>query len=255
VWPSVFSQPPYVQLSLPHSSSKQINTHPTPLHHVLQVHSPAPLNSAPTKNEALHYNTDLVLQISTTILYITTLLGTKLNQFSVTLSSIFHPKFKLSKSRIYLHFTQRCLSHYKHLMWVIEWVTSWLPWLPMASYLYCHGCNSSWGRETEFLWRNELRVKQWAYTTQLNKMALSERWNKRELLYGSTYKVSRGIKNFVVQLTHTNYKILRWLTFRRRASSIYDRHFATLQRTLFIYLINKYISLFDICLTVHHWYK
>ena len=31
-----------------------------------------------------------------------------------------------------------------------------------------------------------------------------------------------------------------------------DRRFATLQRTLFIYLINKYISLFDICLTVHH---
>ena len=42
------------------------------------------------------------------------------------------------------------------------------------------------------------------------------------------------------------------LTFRHRASSIYDRHFATLQRTLFIYLINKYISLSDICLTVHH---
>jgi len=27
---------------------------------------------------------------------------------------------------------------------------------------------------------------------------------------------------------------------------------ATLQRTLFIYLINTYISLSDICLTVHH---
>ena len=45
------------------------------------------------------------------------------------------------------------------------------------------------------------------------------------------------------------------LTFRHRASSKQDRHFATLQRTLFIYLINKYISLSDICLTVHHWYK
>ena len=42
------------------------------------------------------------------------------------------------------------------------------------------------------------------------------------------------------------------LTFRHRASSIQDRHFATLQRTLFIYLINKYISLSDICLTVLH---
>ena len=42
------------------------------------------------------------------------------------------------------------------------------------------------------------------------------------------------------------------LTFRHRASSIWDRRFATLQRTLFLYLINKYISLSDICLTVHH---
>ena len=45
------------------------------------------------------------------------------------------------------------------------------------------------------------------------------------------------------------------LIFRHRASCIQDRRFATLQRTLFIYLINKYISLSDICLTVHHWYK
>ena len=43
-----------------------------------------------------------------------------------------------------------------------------------------------------------------------------------------------------------------YLTFRHRASSIQDRLFATLQRTLFIYLINKYISLSDIYLTVHH---
>ena len=48
---------------------------------------------------------------------------------------------------------------------------------------------------------------------------------------------------------------LNWLNFRQRASSIEDRRFATLQRTLFIYLINKYISLSDTCLTVHHWYK
>jgi hypothetical protein len=42
------------------------------------------------------------------------------------------------------------------------------------------------------------------------------------------------------------------LTFRHRASSIYDRRFATLKITLFIYLLNKYISLSDLCLTVHH---
>ena len=38
------------------------------------------------------------------------------------------------------------------------------------------------------------------------------------------------------------------LTFRHRASCIQGRRFATLQRTLFIYLINN-ISLSDICLT------
>ena len=42
------------------------------------------------------------------------------------------------------------------------------------------------------------------------------------------------------------------LTFRHRVSCIQDRRFTTLQRTLFMYLINKYISLSDICLTVHH---
>ena len=42
------------------------------------------------------------------------------------------------------------------------------------------------------------------------------------------------------------------LTFRHRASCIQDSHFATPQRRLFICLINKYISLSDICLTVHH---
>ena len=34
--------------------------------------------------------------------------------------------------------------------------------------------------------------------------------------------------------------------------SIQDRRFAALQRAIFIYLINKYISISDICLTVHH---
>ena len=38
------------------------------------------------------------------------------------------------------------------------------------------------------------------------------------------------------------------LTFRHRASSVKDRRFAPLQRTLFIYLINQYISQSDIFL-------
>ena len=41
------------------------------------------------------------------------------------------------------------------------------------------------------------------------------------------------------------------LTFRHRASAVGDRSFATLQSMLFIYLINKYISLSGICLTLH----
>jgi len=47
----------------------------------------------------------------------------------------------------------------------------------------------------------------------------------------------------------------RRLTFRHRASSVWYMRFSALQRTLFIYLINKYISLSDIYLAVHHWYK
>ena len=49
-----------------------------------------------------------------------------------------------------------------------------------------------------------------------------------------------------------NEKLYLDVTFRHRAFSIEDKRFATLQRTLFIYLINKHISLSDICLTVHH---
>jgi len=48
--------------------------------------------------------------------------------------------------------------------------------------------------------------------------------------------------NFQVLAMHASHADLT-LTFRHRASCIQDRRFATLQRTLFIYLINKYISL------------
>jgi len=51
---------------------------------------------------------------------------------------------------------------------------------------------------------------------------------------------------------HASYQCSRiQLTFSDRASCIWDRRFATLQRTIFVYLINKYISLSDIFLTVH----
>ena len=62
-----------------------------------------------------------------------------------------------------------------------------------------------------------------------------------------------GLKQLVIHDTlERGEYVFFYLTFRHRASYIQDRHFATLQRTLFIYLINKYISLSDICLTVHH---
>ena len=66
----------------------------------------------------------------------------------------------------------------------------------------------------------------------------------------SLIKISHFLAgHYLVTLTQ---RFLESLTFRHRASSTQDRRFATLQRTLFIYLINKYISLSDICLTVHH---
>ena len=51
---------------------------------------------------------------------------------------------------------------------------------------------------------------------------------------------------------HLEYGTSNQLTFGHRASSVQDRRFAAHQRTFFIYLINKYISLSDNCLTVHH---
>ena len=58
------------------------------------------------------------------------------------------------------------------------------------------------------------------------------------------------VKN--IQNAYAQRLVIIRLTFRHRASSVQDRHFATLQRTRFISLINKYILLSDICLTVHH---
>ena len=64
-------------------------------------------------------------------------------------------------------------------------------------------------------------------------------------LYASSSTVLGTAEDLIVLDVHS-------LNFRHRVSSIQDRRFATLQRTLFIYLINKYISLSHICLTVHH---
>jgi len=72
-------------------------------------------------------------------------------------------------------------------------------------------------------------------------------------LWDRTFESSIGTKIIFVKLENvTEFLQAFALTFRHRASSIYDSRFATLQRTLFVYLINKYISLSDICLTVHH---
>ena len=63
-----------------------------------------------------------------------------------------------------------------------------------------------------------------------------------------------GLNNTKNQLvSHREAKRLHCtLTFRHRASCLQDRRFTTLQRTLFVYLINIYISLSDIFLTAHH---
>ena len=89
------------------------------------------------------------------------------------------------------------------------------------------------------LWYDvESVVKNWSELPAEHKSERKEKKRKEK----KKEKKKRKEKSMLILL----------LTFRHRASSIYDRHFATLQRTLFIYLINKYISLSDICLTVHH---
>ena len=81
------------------------------------------------------------------------------------------------------------------------------------------------------------------YVSTCFELMDSARFCKIFCKFLSEYKASHTEKNFTTQ---------RGLTFRQRASCIQDRRFATLQRTLFTYLINKYISLSDVCLTVHH---
>jgi len=70
--------------------------------------------------------------------------------------------------------------------------------------------------------------------------------SERIIIYGTPKFYFLVHESQLVVLIHYD------LTFRHRASSILDRRFANLQRTLFAYLINKYISLSDICLNVHH---
>ena len=69
-------------------------------------------------------------------------------------------------------------------------------------------------------------------------------FNKKKAVFTSTLDL---------ELSKKLVKCYIWSTALYGAETVYrDRRFATLQRTLFIYLINKYISLSDICLTVHH---
>ena len=68
-------------------------------------------------------------------------------------------------------------------------------------------------------------------------------------------KLSLGITLLKCQIIRISELSGVGLTFRHRASCILGQAFTILQRTLFIYLIDRYISLSDICLTVHHWYK
>ena len=65
-------------------------------------------------------------------------------------------------------------------------------------------------------------------------------------------RLGHRLQKFLLIYTKLRKTSTQCLNLQAPASSIQDRRFDTLQRTLFIYLINKYISLFDICLTVHH---
>ena len=90
------------------------------------------------------------------------------------------------------------------------------------------------------IWRHE--VKQWTMTVLTAHLLAKGSMTRYLLINGYQFVIENSLRSAA-------------LTFRHRASCIKDRRFTTLQRTLFIYLINKYISLSDICLTVHHWYK
>ena len=70
--------------------------------------------------------------------------------------------------------------------------------------------------------------------------------HRERSLRPSTDNVVFALKN---NHTHFEYFILN---FRHCVSCIQDRRFTAIHRTLFMYLINKYISFSDICLTVHH---
>ena len=58
--------------------------------------------------------------------------------------------------------------------------------------------------------------------------------------------------HYVLFVCLFNDAVLPTLTFRHRASCILGQAFHYSPENVFIYLINKYISLSDICLTVHH---
>ena len=93
-------------------------------------------------------------------------------------------------------------------------------------------------------------------------MVLLPIMQKPPLALRASFRVENGKRSFRCRTRYPSVCILgqgvlcKTLTFRHRASSIQDRRFAVLQRTLYIYIyiykINKYISLSDICLTVHH---
>ena len=79
----------------------------------------------------------------------------------------------------------------------------------------------------------------WFYTSTNNKRAA------RPKLY--TKSLTRDLK-----LMYSRFTLVRISTLGTALLLYRDRRFTSLQRMLFIYLINKYISLSDICLRVHH---
>ena len=110
--------------------------------------------------------------------------------------------------------------------------------------------------ETDVLWDDAIVVsavklrKPWDSLNEL-RSSLRERRLEKTVLRPAPLPIKTAeFTQFFPQI-YRRTVISFSLTFRHRASCIWDGHFTTLQRTLFIYLINKYISVYDICLTVH----
>ena len=139
-----------------------------------------------------------------------------------TFSSLTVHSFSLLSSLYPMHLSTFCLS--------LSWSPSWdvLSQLPTFQ--------RTWRKNQSFLFTNQC-------TCDCLKNNIKIYIKIAPTCFGAVTP-SSGIALFVL------------INFWHRASCILGQAFHySPENAFFIYLINKYISLSDICLTMHHWYK